>query len=68
MIIVTPAYGREYKTKDEVVQAWKADQDFFMQYEMYSYINKRDWTNFCDGEAVIFQWPCGKIQVLEGDE
>lgn len=27
---LTPAYGRDYKTKAEVVSAWNADKDFLL--------------------------------------
>jgi hypothetical protein len=27
-LVVMPAYGRDYKTRKDVIQAWKSGQDF----------------------------------------
>lgn len=42
-ITCIPAYGRDYKTKKEVLAAWEAGKDFIVQ-DMFSsgYINKED--------------------------
>lgn len=38
---LTPAYGRDYKNKSEVVAAWEADKDFLGDYQLgFSYVNK----------------------------
>jgi len=34
-VVVSPAYGRDYKNKSEAVQAWRAGQDF---------VNESIWT------------------------
>ena len=40
---LTPAYGRDYKTKAEVVKAWEENKDFVGDYQLgYAYVNKRD--------------------------
>jgi hypothetical protein len=38
-----PAYGRDYKTKKEVLKAWNEGQDFLIQDMFLSgYVNKED--------------------------
>ena len=44
MFIVTGAYGRKYKTAEDVKRDWEQDRDFYIvRGSMYSYINKKDW-------------------------
>ena len=47
-LIVIPAYGRDYKSKKEVQEAWDAGKDFqincFMHPDDGRYINKDDAT------------------------
>ena len=38
-----PAYGRDYKSKREVMEAWNAGKDFLVQdMTFHGYINKND--------------------------
>ena len=30
-IVVSPAYGKDYKNKSDAVQAWRAGQDFILE-------------------------------------
>lgn len=40
---LTPAYGRDYKTKAEVIAAWKADKDFEGDYQLgFKPVNRQD--------------------------
>lgn len=40
---LTPAYGRDYKTKAEVVAAWEAGKDFNGDYQLgFKLVNKQD--------------------------
>lgn len=40
---LTPAYGRDYKTKAEVVQAWEDGKDFEGDYSLrFKPVNKND--------------------------
>ena len=42
-LTVTPAYGRDYKTKKEAIQEWENGKDFQVQSLFGSgYINKAD--------------------------
>lgn len=42
-VSAVPAYGRDYKSKKEVQEAWDAGQDFLIQDMMSSgYVNKDD--------------------------
>lgn len=44
MFIVTGAYGRKYKTAEDVKRDWEQNRDFYIvRGSMYSYINKKDW-------------------------
>lgn len=38
-----PAYGRDYKTKAEVIAAWEQGKDFVGDYQLgFAYVSKRD--------------------------
>ena len=40
---LTPAYGRDYKTKAEVIEAWEAGKDFEGDYSLkFMKVNKND--------------------------
>lgn len=54
-IQVTPAYGRDYKTKKEVLAAWNANLDFVIRDIRHSgYINREDVERFnADGEDIV---------------
>lgn len=40
---VTPAYGKDYKTADDVFAAWMRNKDFYIMTPGYpSYLNKED--------------------------
>lgn len=40
---LTPAYGRDYKTKAQVVAAWEAYHDFEGDYQLkFQIVNKED--------------------------
>lgn len=40
---LTPAYGRDYMTKAEVIAAWKADKDFEGDYQLgLKPVNRQD--------------------------
>ena len=43
-LTVTPAYGRDYKTKKEVLEAWEQGKDFAIAsvFDGGGYINKED--------------------------
>ncbi len=44
-LTVTPAYGRDYKTKKEALEAWEQGKDFEIASGLFSggtYINKED--------------------------
>lgn len=42
-LTVVPAYGRDYKSQKEVLAAWKAGHDFYIQDPFQSgYVNKDD--------------------------
>ena len=38
----SPAYGRDYKSRAEVLKDWNDGKDFFMDNRPQSYINKED--------------------------
>ncbi len=42
MLLIKGAYGKDYKTKQEVLQAWKSGTDFRMINEKYAYCSIRD--------------------------
>jgi hypothetical protein len=50
-MIVFPAYGAIYNSKQEVVEAWSKDADF--RIHKGPYISKRDHTNYCPTETVV---------------
>lgn len=45
-LTIVPAYGRDYKSKKEVMQDWEAGKDFQINCMMHprdgSYVNKED--------------------------
>lgn len=42
-VSVTPAYGVDYRTKQEVIDAYQAGADFKVHdYELHGYVNKND--------------------------
>ena len=45
-LVVSPAYGRDYKSKKEVLEAWNSNKDFIIENVMDHYcgkpINKED--------------------------
>lgn len=49
MLEVIPAYGRDYKTPEEVLTAWEQNLDFQVA-PFGPYVNKQDADNF--GESV----------------
>lgn len=52
---VTPAYGRDYKSKKEVLEAWNANKDFQIA-DMFhggTYVNKQD---VKPGETISFRY------------
>ena len=51
---LTPAYGRDYKTKAEVVAAFEADRDFEGDYSMgFKLCNRQD---FKPGDTVNLRY------------
>ena len=44
MLILKPAYGRDYKNWDEVLNDWKAGMDFTTEWRQY--VNKSDFEVF----------------------
>jgi len=45
MLVLSPAYGRDYKSQKAVKEDWEANKDFIIQSigpHMGRYINKRD--------------------------
>lgn len=45
-IHVSPAYGKDYESEEEVLEAWNAGKDFVMEGFRNGYINKQDAENF----------------------
>lgn len=45
-IIIGPAYGRKYNTKEKVIEDWDNNRDFVMIDGMYRYISKHDYTKY----------------------
>ena len=45
-IVVSPAYGRDYKSKKDVIQAWNEGKDFIIESQLHTgggtYISKDD--------------------------
>jgi hypothetical protein len=50
-ITVKPMYGRDYKSKKSVQEAWDEEKDFIM-YETGQHINKRDHKKYSAGRQV----------------
>lgn len=45
-ILVRPAYGRKYSTKEQVLADWDANKDFVMMNHTSKYISKRDFAKY----------------------
>lgn len=42
-LVLTPAYGRDYKSKKEVLAAWNEGKDFIAHFPLgTTYVNKTD--------------------------
>lgn len=51
---LTPAYGRDYKTKAEVTAAWNDDKDFLGDYQLgFKPVNRRD---LKPGDTVLLRY------------
>ena len=51
---LTPAYGRDYNTKAEVIAAWYEDRDFVGDYQLgFKYCNAQD---FKPGDTVLLRY------------
>lgn len=51
---VTPAYGRDYRSKAEVQADWDADKDFILQsFNGSGYVNRQD---FAPGATVNIRY------------
>ena len=49
-IVVTGAYGRKYKTGEDVYKDWIGNKDFYiLKGSDYGYINKADWDKYNKG-------------------
>ncbi len=48
-----PAYGRDYKSKEDVLAAWHSNKDFVVANAGGSYINKEDLVAHGDNVTVI---------------
>ena len=59
MITLIPAYGRDYKSKKEVMADWNANKDFVIQAIMHPYdgkpANKRDMATECNSVMLRYQ-------------
>jgi hypothetical protein len=63
-----PAYGRDYKTKAEVIKAWEGDQDFIGDYQMgFKPVNRSTIMEMHNGATVNLRY-CGnrKVAVVKG--
>lgn len=63
-----PAYGRDYKSKKEVQEAWDADVDFLIAGPLHisgKYINKSDRQRFMPSDATIYVRYWKKTKIME---
>ena len=62
---LVPGFGKSYETEAEVREAWKNGVSFKMLNEGYSYINSRDYENYCNKLDGVFYCYKGLYVQLE---
>jgi len=53
---LTPAYGRDYKSKAEVLKDWNEGKDFVNTFGSGTYCNKADAEKYAVGESVFIRY------------
>lgn len=55
---LTPAYGRNYQSKEQVLQAWNEGKDFIVADPFHGgkYINKADAEHYAKGEIITIRY------------
>lgn len=60
-LVVTPAYGRDYKNKTQVQLAWDTNVDFEATNTIHRYVSKQDLENYPHAYTHV-QFRYGKLQ------
>lgn len=61
-----PAYGRDYKSKKELLADFAANKDFLLQtYNGQTYVNKGDIEKTGEKEVMVRYAKCTKVTVLK---
>lgn len=65
-MVIIPAYGKRYKNKEEVKQAWNNNQDF--KIAGGPYLNKKDFEKYgdCILDSVIYHFDKLSIVLNQG--
>lgn len=69
-IQVQPAYGRDYKSKAEVLADWKADKDFqCVGFGQHGYINRPDRDKYSPNDTIEVRYFKGqRVMMIQPGE
>lgn len=63
---LVPAYGRDYKSKKELLADFAANKDFYLvTYNGQTYVNKEDVEKTGEKEVMVRYSKCTKITILK---